>query len=70
MPPSSNMAKIESFFNCAAALMTSQLQNLAIDSMRDYTNLISPDPVGESIKTSGQCIFIEWNRLGWKKNRF
>ncbi|XP_044073688.1 dynein axonemal heavy chain 7 isoform X2 [Siniperca chuatsi] len=47
VPASSNMAKLLSFFNCAAALMTSQLQNLAIDSMRDYTQLISQDPRSE-----------------------
>lgn len=51
VPTSSNMPKLLSFFNCAAALMTSKLQNLAIDSMSDYTHLISPDPVGESVKT-------------------
>lgn len=50
MPTSSNMPKLLSFFNCAAALMTSKLQNLAIDSMSDYTHLISPDAVGESVK--------------------
>lgn len=30
-----------------ATLMTFQLQNLAMDSMMDYTHLISQDPVGE-----------------------
>ncbi|XP_030285119.1 dynein heavy chain 7, axonemal isoform X1 [Sparus aurata] len=47
VPTSSNMPKLLSFFNCAAALMTSKLQNLAIDSMSDYTHLISPDPRSE-----------------------
>ncbi|XP_041805973.1 dynein heavy chain 7, axonemal [Chelmon rostratus] len=47
VPASSNMPKLLSFYNCAAALMTSQLQNLAIDSMRDYTHLISKDPRSE-----------------------
>uniref|UniRef100_A0A8D0ADE4 Dynein axonemal heavy chain 7 n=1 Tax=Sander lucioperca TaxID=283035 RepID=A0A8D0ADE4_SANLU len=44
VPASRNMAKLLSFFNCVATLMTSQLQNLAIDSIRDYTHLISQDP--------------------------
>ncbi|XP_047456328.1 dynein axonemal heavy chain 7 isoform X2 [Mugil cephalus] len=44
VPSSNNMAKIQSFFNCAGALMTSQLQNLALDSMSDYTRLLSKDP--------------------------
>ncbi|GLD71075.1 dynein heavy chain 7, axonemal-like protein [Lates japonicus] len=47
VPARSNMAKLSSFFNCVAALMTSQLQSLAIDSMRDYTSLISQDPQSE-----------------------
>ncbi|XP_026231920.1 dynein heavy chain 7, axonemal isoform X2 [Anabas testudineus] len=47
VPAFSNMAKLLSFYNCVAVLMTSQLQNLAIDSMRDYTNLISQDPQSE-----------------------
>ncbi|XP_078119357.1 dynein axonemal heavy chain 7 [Sander vitreus] len=44
VPASRNMAKLLSFFNCVATLMTSQLQDLAINSIRDYTHLISQDP--------------------------
>ncbi|XP_035507000.1 dynein axonemal heavy chain 7 isoform X2 [Scophthalmus maximus] len=44
---SGKKAKLLSFFNSAATLMTSQLQNLALDSIRDYTNLISPDQQSE-----------------------
>ncbi|XP_043929631.1 dynein axonemal heavy chain 7 [Protopterus annectens] len=40
IPSSSNTAKLESFFNCAAALMTSQLQSLALASIQDFTDLI------------------------------
>ncbi|XP_067459187.1 dynein axonemal heavy chain 7 [Thunnus thynnus] len=47
VPTISNMAKLQSFYNCVATLMTYQLQNLAIDSMRDYTHLISQDPQSE-----------------------
>ncbi|XP_060945031.1 dynein axonemal heavy chain 7 [Limanda limanda] len=47
VPPSNKRAKLLSFFNCAATLMTSQLQSLALDSMRSYTNLISPDQLSE-----------------------
>ncbi|XP_041837982.1 dynein heavy chain 7, axonemal isoform X2 [Melanotaenia boesemani] len=43
VPTSRNSAKLESFFNSAAVLMTHQLQNLAIDSLRDYTHLITQD---------------------------
>ncbi|XP_049904030.1 dynein axonemal heavy chain 7 [Epinephelus moara] len=49
VPASSNMAKLLSFFNCAATLMTSQLQNLALNSMRDYTRLISQDRQSERV---------------------
>ncbi|XP_031730848.1 dynein heavy chain 7, axonemal isoform X1 [Anarrhichthys ocellatus] len=47
MPASIHKAKLLSFFNCAAALMTSQLQSLALNSMRDYTHLFSQDPQSE-----------------------
>lgn len=67
VPGLSNEAKLLSFFNCAATLMTSQLQNLALNSMRDYTHLISQDPVGESLKPSGQYILEEWNILSYRR---
>ncbi|KAM9851167.1 dynein axonemal heavy chain 7 [Aulostomus maculatus] len=41
LPASSNTTKLQSFYNCAATLMTSQLQNLTVDSMKDFTHLIS-----------------------------
>ncbi|KAG9271272.1 dynein heavy chain 7, axonemal [Astyanax mexicanus] len=44
VPSDSNPAKLQSFFNCAAALMTSQIQNLALESVQDYTNLLAHDP--------------------------
>ncbi|KAH0621601.1 hypothetical protein JD844_023099 [Phrynosoma platyrhinos] len=40
VPTNASSAKLESFFNCAAALMTQQLQSLALLSMQDFTNLI------------------------------
>ncbi|XP_069555029.1 dynein axonemal heavy chain 7 [Brachyistius frenatus] len=56
VPPCNKRVKLQSFFNCAAALMTSQLQNLALDSMRDYTHLISQDP--RSIRASEHPGFV------------
>ncbi|XP_030613861.1 dynein heavy chain 7, axonemal isoform X2 [Archocentrus centrarchus] len=47
VPPPSNMTKLESFFNCVAALMTSHLQNLLRDSVTDYTHLMSRDLCSE-----------------------
>ncbi|XP_074551174.1 dynein axonemal heavy chain 7 [Halichoeres trimaculatus] len=47
VPAQSNKTKFLSFFNCAATLMTSHLQSLAIDSITDYTKLISQDPRSE-----------------------
>uniref|UniRef100_A0A8C9AMF6 Dynein axonemal heavy chain 7 n=1 Tax=Prolemur simus TaxID=1328070 RepID=A0A8C9AMF6_PROSS len=41
LPTGDSSAKLESFFNCAAALMTLQLQNLALVSMQDFTDLIA-----------------------------
>ncbi|TNN79438.1 Dynein heavy chain 7, axonemal [Liparis tanakae] len=46
-PASKQKAKLQSFFNCAAALLTSLLQSLALNSMRDYTQLLSQDPQSE-----------------------
>ncbi|XP_027721801.1 dynein heavy chain 7, axonemal [Vombatus ursinus] len=44
LPTSGSSAKLESFFNCAATLMTIQLQNLALNSMQDFTDLIVQRP--------------------------
>ncbi|KAM8856216.1 dynein axonemal heavy chain 7 [Spinachia spinachia] len=44
VPASQHNAKLLAFFNCAAALMTFQLQSLALNSMKDYTHLLSQDP--------------------------
>ncbi|XP_051841933.1 dynein axonemal heavy chain 7 [Antechinus flavipes] len=44
LPTSGSSAKLEAFFNCAATLMTIQLQNLALDSMQDFTDLIAQRP--------------------------
>ncbi|XP_054642367.1 dynein axonemal heavy chain 7 [Dunckerocampus dactyliophorus] len=43
MPAQSNMDKLQSFYNCAATLMTTQLQDLVLDSMADYTRLLCPN---------------------------
>lgn len=42
VPLSSEPTNLQSFFNSLAVLMTSQLQELALFSLRDYTSLISP----------------------------
>ncbi|XP_055967922.1 dynein axonemal heavy chain 7 [Sorex fumeus] len=44
LPPGDNSAKLESFFNCAATLMTLQLQDLTLVSMQDFTDLIAQPP--------------------------
>ncbi|KAJ1187209.1 hypothetical protein NDU88_003988 [Pleurodeles waltl] len=44
VPSNANSAKLESFFNTAAALMTTQLQSLALLSIQDYTDLIVQPP--------------------------
>ena len=46
--PSNSVSSRQAYFNCAAALMTSQLQSLVLDSMTDYTAFISCDPVRET----------------------
>ncbi|XP_060137433.1 dynein axonemal heavy chain 7 isoform X1 [Zootoca vivipara] len=44
VPTNASSAKLEAFFNCAATLMTQQLQSLALVSMQDFTDLIVPPP--------------------------
>ncbi|XP_044525004.1 dynein axonemal heavy chain 7 [Gracilinanus agilis] len=44
LPTGGSSAKLESFFNCAATLMTVQLQSLALESMQDFTDLIAQRP--------------------------
>ncbi|XP_037706594.1 dynein heavy chain 7, axonemal isoform X3 [Choloepus didactylus] len=41
LPTGDSSAKLESFFNCAATLMTLQLQDLTLISMQDFTDLIA-----------------------------
>ncbi|XP_033097643.1 dynein heavy chain 7, axonemal-like isoform X2 [Anneissia japonica] len=41
VPSNHNGRKLEAFFNCAATLMTAQLQTLCLESMQDFTDLIS-----------------------------
>ncbi|XP_013208919.1 dynein heavy chain 7, axonemal [Microtus ochrogaster] len=41
LPTGDSSAKLDSFFNCAATLMTLQLQDLTLVSMQDFTNLIA-----------------------------
>ena len=40
VPSNQFMDKLESFFNCAATLMTKQLQTLCLESLKDYTDLL------------------------------
>ncbi|XP_026865841.2 dynein heavy chain 7, axonemal [Electrophorus electricus] len=42
---SASPACLQSFYNCAGALMTTQLQSLALESILDYTHLIAQDPL-------------------------
>lgn len=45
IPSNSSVARLQSFYNCLATLMTYQLQSLALESIQDYTHLIAQDPV-------------------------
>lgn len=45
VPSHQDEAKLKSFFNSVATLMTEQLQNLCLHSIEDYTNLIAQPPV-------------------------
>ncbi|XP_040459651.1 dynein heavy chain 7, axonemal [Falco naumanni] len=49
VPSHASIAKLESFFNCAATLMTHQLQHLLLHSIQDFTDLIVQP--AESVQT-------------------
>ncbi|XP_046514011.1 dynein axonemal heavy chain 7 [Equus quagga] len=56
LPTGDNSAKLESFFNCAATLMTLQLQDLALVSMQDFTDLIAQPP--DSVRAFEHAGFV------------
>ena len=45
VPSNQDQERLEAFFNCAATLMTEQLQNLCLASLSDYTDLMVQPPV-------------------------
>lgn len=45
LPNTNNTSRLRSFFDCAAALMSAQLQELLLTSMTDFTQMISQNPV-------------------------
>ncbi|KAK7832155.1 hypothetical protein U0070_015302 [Myodes glareolus] len=61
LPTGDSSAKLDSFFNCAATLMTLQLQDLTLVSMQDFTNLIAQPQRGNrhkiAVPTSQQRVY-------------
>lgn len=45
VPSNASITKLESFFTCAATLMTHQLQQLLLHSVEDFTDLIAQPAV-------------------------
>ena len=41
--------ELQHFFNCAATLMTKLLQNLALDSVADFVDLLIQPPVNVAL---------------------
>ena len=52
VPSIQDQDRLEAFFNCAATLMTEQLQNLALDSLDDYTDLLVQPKVSTRMTVS------------------
>ena len=50
VPNSQNPKKLEKYFNCASTLMTQNLQHLGLQSIEEYTTIISGDPVSGVFK--------------------
>ncbi|EPQ01952.1 Dynein heavy chain 7, axonemal [Myotis brandtii] len=59
LPTGESSAKLESFFNCAAALMTLQLQDLTLASMQDFTDLIAQPPDSNSKPTTLAPVILD-----------
>ncbi|ELK27728.1 Dynein heavy chain 7, axonemal [Myotis davidii] len=59
LPTGESSAKLEAFFNCAAALMTLQLQDLTLSSMQDFTDLIAQPPDSNSKPTTLAPVILE-----------
>ncbi|KAK2500550.1 hypothetical protein MC885_013342, partial [Smutsia gigantea] len=59
LPTGDSSAKLESFFNCAATLMTSQLQELAVVSMQDFTDLIVQPLESKSKPTTLKPVILD-----------
>nr|XP_055071765.1 dynein axonemal heavy chain 7 [Misgurnus anguillicaudatus] len=67
IPSNTNVAQLQSFYNCVATLMTSQLQSLVLESIQDYTNLITQDPLSVTCEHLG---FVVRLVLDQKKIKF
>ncbi|XP_066541990.1 dynein axonemal heavy chain 7 isoform X2 [Hoplias malabaricus] len=69
VPSDANPAQLQSFFNCVATLMTSQLQSLALDSIYDYTHLIAQDPLSVRVHEHPGFVLrliLEQNQIKFK----
>ncbi|XP_026707995.1 dynein heavy chain 7, axonemal [Athene cunicularia] len=54
VPSNASITKLESFFGCAATLMTHQLQNLLLHSIQDFTDLfVQPSQSVQAYKHPG-----------------
>lgn len=59
VPSNQDPEKLESFFNCAATLMTDNLQQLTLNSLDDYSDLLCQPPV-RPISKLYRSIFLEF----------
>lgn len=59
VPSNQDPEKLESFFNCAATLMTDNLQQLTLNSLDDYSDLLCQPPVRPMTKLY-KLIFLEF----------
>lgn len=66
LPTGDSSAKLDSFFNCAATLMTLQLQDLTLVSMQDFTNLIA-QPQVRTAQLSGRAFDSRFPILSERK---
>jgi len=65
VPSNHDANKLQSFFNCAATLMTSQLQSLALNSLSDFTDLLCRPPVSSqtNVQIKGTVYLISTSSM-------
>uniref|UniRef100_A0A672V280 Dynein axonemal heavy chain 7 n=1 Tax=Strigops habroptila TaxID=2489341 RepID=A0A672V280_STRHB len=70
VPSGASTRKLESFFGCAATLMTRQLQHLLLHSFQDFTDLIAQPAVSNSFVFQPSFVFQQMDQFNSEEESF